>query len=64
MAEDRKLGWREACKFLRCGKTLFYELVRNGTLTAYKLQGGRKGLWVYEKDCAALLEKIAPSKRS
>lgn len=58
---NRKLNWRQACDVIGCSRNRFYNLVRNGFLPAYRLRGVKKGLWVYEKDCIALVEKIAKS---
>lgn len=51
-----RLNWREACKILGCGKTKFYDLVNNGDLPAYRINGGR--LWVWEEDCYALIKPL------
>jgi excisionase family DNA binding protein len=52
---DKKLGWRQACEILGCGKTKFYELVNSGALPGYRV--GVKGVWVYEADVLRLLCK-------
>lgn len=60
----KKLNWREACEFLGIGKNRFYALLKAGLLPAYRLQGKKNGIWVYEKDCQALKERVdfAPIK--
>lgn len=55
--EDKKLNWRQACEILGCSRNRFYSLIKNGHLPAYRMPGSRKGVWVYEKDCAALIKK-------
>lgn len=59
--EDQKLNWQQACSIIGCGRNRFYRLIRNGVLPAYRIKGLKRGLWVYEKDCLALVEKIAKS---
>ncbi|MBQ3060457.1 MAG: excisionase family DNA-binding protein [Desulfovibrio sp.] len=53
-----RLNWRQACDILGCGKDFFYRLVNDGTLPAYRAQGSRRGLWVYETDCHSLVKRI------
>lgn len=55
---EKKLNWREACALLGCGRNRFYAMIREGLLPAYRLRGKKNGLWVYEKDCIALKERI------
>ena len=56
--KGRRLNWRQACEILGCGKTRFYALIRKGMLPAYRVTGGKRGLWVYEADCNSLVERI------
>lgn len=62
MAENRKLNWHQACELLGCKKSWFYTLVRKGDLPAYRAGDSKQGLWVWEKDCLALVRKIPPGK--
>ena len=55
--KGRRLNWRQACKLLGCGKSKFYELIKCGILTSYKIKYAKRGIWVYEKDCICLIEK-------
>ena len=60
--KGRRLNWRQACEILGCGKTRFYSLVQGGMLPAYKIRGGKRGLWVYENDCKNILECVTEKK--
>lgn len=62
--EERRLNWRQACEILGCGKSHFYALINKGVLPAYRLKDGKKGWWVYEKDCFELVEQISKNTRS
>ena len=55
--KGRKLNWRQACAILGCGRSHFYEMVNSGTLPAYRI-GGKRGLWVWEADCLALVTPL------
>lgn len=57
--EEQKLNWRKACEILGCGKNHFYSLIHKGILPAYRIKDGKRGWWVYAKDCIALVEKIS-----
>lgn len=54
----RRLNWRQACEVLGCGKTRFYRLIEEGRLPAYRLEGGKRDLWVYEADCRRLFRQV------
>ena len=54
----RRLNWQQACDILGCRRTRFYGLVRSGRLPAYRTQGSKRGMWVYESDCLALVERV------
>lgn len=54
----RRLNWRQACEVLGCGRTHFFRLVETGQLPAYRLEGARRGLWVYEADCRRLIRPV------
>ena len=56
--QGRRLNWRQACDILGCRRTRFYALVRSGRLPAYRTQGSKRGMWVYEADCLALVERV------
>ena len=56
--KGRKLNWRQACARIGCGKTQFYALVKSGRLPAFRLQGCRRGLWVYEADVEICIRKV------
>jgi len=58
MKEDRKLNHAQACAVLGCKKTHFYRLIKDGRLKAFRLEGAKRGLWVLESECLALIEKI------
>lgn len=57
-APGRRLNWRQACRVIGCGKTQFYALVNSGKLPAYRPEGCKRGLWVYEADVAACIKKV------
>ena len=57
-SRGRKLNWQQACEVLGCRRTRFYALVRSGRLPAYRTQGSKRGMWVYEADCLALVERV------
>lgn len=57
--KGRKLNWKQASRILGCGKTHFYDLVNSGQLTAYRSGEGKRGMWVWEADCRALVKPIA-----
>lgn len=59
--KGRRLNWRQACEILGCGKTRFYALIRKGMLPAYRVTGGKRGLWVYESECQGLVRCITPT---
>ena len=54
----RKLNWRQACVLIGCGKTQFYALVESGRLPAYRPEGCKRGLWVYEADVTACIRQV------
>ncbi len=56
--KGRKLNWRQACRVIGCGKTQFYNLVNSGTLPAYRPEGCKRGLWVYEADCCNQIKPV------
>lgn len=58
MESDRKLNWKQACAVLGCKKSRFYELVKKGEITAYRVGDGKQGMWVLESDCRALIKKV------
>ena len=58
-SKGQRLNWRQACGILGCGRTRFYALVKSGRLPAYRTQGGKRGMWVYDADCRALVERVA-----
>ena len=58
--KGRRLNWQQACEILGCGKNRFYALVSTGALPAYKIMGSKRGLWVYESDCGALVVSMDP----
>ena len=62
-SKGRRLNWRQACEVLRCTKDYFYTLVKSGRLPAYKVQGRMRGLWVYEADCRALVQRVDADER-
>ncbi|WP_297829136.1 AlpA family transcriptional regulator [uncultured Desulfovibrio sp.] len=57
-ARGQRLNWRQACEILGCGKTQFYALVSSGKLSAYRPEGCKRGLWVYESDVEACIRKV------
>ena len=61
--KGRRLNWRQACEVLRCKKDYFYTLVKSGKLPAYRVQGRGRGLWVYEADCWALVQRVAANEQ-
>ncbi|MFV0421619.1 DNA-binding protein [Oleidesulfovibrio sp.] len=58
--KGKRLNWRSACKILGCGKTKFYDMVNTGALPAYRCSAGKRGLWVWEADCYALIKPVEP----
>lgn len=56
--KGRKLNWRQASRIIGCGKTQFYDLVNSGKLAAYRLEGCKRGLWVYEADARAQVKTV------
>lgn len=58
--KGRRLNWQQACELLGCGKTRFYALIHKGMLPAYRVAGGKRGLWVYENECRGLVQGITP----
>lgn len=56
--KGRKLNWRQACAIMGCGKNCFYSLVRNGNLPAFRINGKKRGLWVWENDVKSLVEAV------
>ena len=44
------LNWQQACKFLGCSKSHFYDLVNNGILPSIRY-GKVKGTRVKKEDC-------------
>lgn len=56
--KGERLNWEQACRILGCGKTHFYHLVNSGALPAYR-SGGKRGLWVWEKDCRELIVPVS-----
>lgn len=51
----RKLNWLEACAILNCSRGYFYKLVDHGILPSFRIEGARRGLWVYEDDVRKLV---------
>lgn len=51
----RKLNWLEACTILNCSRGYFYKLVDRGILPSFRVEGARRGLWVYEDDVRRLV---------
>lgn len=49
-----KLNWRQACQLLGCSRSHLYRLVNSGSLPAWR-PGGKRGMWVWEADCLALV---------
>jgi excisionase family DNA binding protein len=60
--EDNKLNSQQACAVLGCKKSWFYALVKNGVLTAYRVGDAKRGMWVWESDCLALIDSVGPKK--
>ncbi len=56
--KGRKLGWLEACSILGCSRRQFYRLIEKGILPAYRLEGCKRGLWVYENDLLAVQKSL------
>lgn len=63
-ARGKRLNWRQACELLGCKKSFFYALVRDGRLPAYRLDGCKRSLWVYEEDCLRLQNQIPQTESS
>ncbi len=57
----RKLNWLEACAILGCSRRQFYRLIERGVLPAYRLEGCRRGTWVYESDVRSLQKPVLPA---
>lgn len=53
--KGRKLNWLEACAILNCSRGYFYKLVERGVLPSFRIEGAKRGLWVYEKDVRNLV---------
>lgn len=54
----KKLNWLEACAILGCSRRQFYRLIEKGVLPAYRLDGCKRGLWVYEKDLRSVQKPL------
>ena len=54
--EEKRLNWQQACKFLGCSKSHFYNLVNNGELPARRSGRGR-GTTVTREDCERYLKE-------
>lgn len=54
----RKLNWRKACQIMGRSKQRFYRLIQEGILPAFRVQGKKRGFWVWEKDALALFAQI------
>ena len=57
-AKGRRLNWLEACQILGCSRRQFYRLIEKGILPAYKLEGCRRGIWVYENDVRSVQRSV------
>lgn len=62
--KGRKLNWRQACRAIGCGKTQFYDLVNSGKLAAYRPDGCKRGLWVYEADARAQVRAVGEEQKN
>jgi excisionase family DNA binding protein len=51
-----RLNWQQACKFLGCSKSHFYNLVNNGELHAERY-GRMRGVFVKKSDCESYLKE-------
>lgn len=49
-----RLNWKQACTVLGCGKSAFYELVKNSDLVAYGV--GTRNRWYSRKECQKILD--------
>lgn len=56
--EGKKLNWKQACEVLGCSKRRFYLLINTGRLTAFRVEGSKRGLWVWEDDVKALIKPV------
>lgn len=54
----KKLNWLEACAILNCSRRQFYRLIEKGILKAYRLDGCKRGLWVYENDLRSVQKQL------
>lgn len=54
----KKLNWRQACEILGCGRGKFYALVHSGKLCAFKVDGSKRGMWVWEEDVKELVKGV------
>jgi excisionase family DNA binding protein len=54
--KEKRLNWKDACKFLGCSKSHFYRLVNSGELPAVRF-GTSRGTLVKKLDCERYLRK-------
>lgn len=59
--KGRKLNWLEACAILNCSRRQFYRLIEKGVLPAYRVEGCRRGIWVYESDVRSARKEVSGS---
>ncbi len=57
--QGKKLNCREACIVLGCSRSQFYRLVNSGRLRAFRPKGCKRGLWVLEEECLAMIKMVS-----